>query len=576
MRRAGVKRSTAPTHSMRDRAASTGADDAEEDEDMQIVNDRIDHAYWSEYATPLLYTWIRTYGDLSVTFINNRDAIIGALVSQQISHPDEGDEIDQLRAVYLKDPRSTNASAANLGRYNPAARTASPARVRSSIDDNKDPEDDTPAPASSPGLRVASPVPKRTRTFAAAAATLASMPSLENLRVSLPERSAPAPLAPIAPLAPLPSTILACLTCAEPRPAGTTGPFRCTHCNLRGDLVADSVENLRMAVMVDTRLASASSSSAAAAPAGQSGGSGSNTRALSSLDKELYRLREAQWDRPFALFNDCTPSTPEQALAETRRAYLSSQYAPTSESLIELIQSGVLTHVGYCIPRLLSTIAAAAIADESVAGIMFGKNGTVTTQGRGSAPPPLADISDFFRALVCTILPALIDRPKPMLMWMTLAGTIITLNGKFGWPAANSYLEQFLAMKVSARESFSDTQPDIVMQLTLNGRSAPQQRQQQQQQGGRGNSGQQPRQQQQPGAAAGAQTQICRNFNNDACTYGKTCKYLHSCINTRNGCIDPVHSFKSGLCTIKAPATPSSSSHRPRNVVPKAKTEGGQ
>ena len=60
----------------------------------------------------------------------------------------------------------------------------------------------------------------------------------------------------------------------------------------------------------------------------------------------------------------------------------------------------------------------------------------------------------FTVALVATILPALIQRPRAMMQWLALARTVISIDLAAGWPSARTYMERVLNERIPQGKPF--------------------------------------------------------------------------------------------------------------------------
>lgn len=265
------------------------------------------------------------------------------------------------------------------------------------------------------------------------------------------------------------------------------------------------------------RARNAAGAAAASAPGQSSSGqsaAASHTHApsLKPLDKEFQRLIDLYGD--FPLFLDKSPVSVKQAQVELRLALGASATQLPSDHLVKLIQAGKLPSVGYALPRAL------ALADEdtNLLGIVDGQ----VTASRGKvAPPPVQSAESFCLALVSTILPSLIEQPKALVQWLSLARTVLAVAKRPGssWASAMQYCDQLLQERIPQHESFSAVSSAVL--TTIDHSSVA--------------SVLRP-----PPAAAhmgsSAPAAFCQNYNWHSCGLGAACPSRHACQYGYKGC----------------------------------------
>lgn len=252
---------------------------------------------------------------------------------------------------------------------------------------------------------------------------------------------------------PVPQHVQWCLTCAAAKPPGALLAWRCIaeDCQLRGDLPVDSAVNMHLA-------ATRSHHAAAASPSAIQGQQTDDSKpTLTRLQRELVRLHSIGVDMP--QFAAALPYSVEEAFADGRRAIHAPMMAPPLPQLITLIQGGRFVDVGYAIPLPLQT-SRSDIESPLDAFTVSATLGIAPT--KSVTAPLLSSLTDFFFAMVATILPALTGRPAAQSMWLSLARTVISLEMKHGWPYARAYMESLLYERTAIGGSFSKVSGDIL------------------------------------------------------------------------------------------------------------------
>ena len=179
------------------------------------------------------------------------------------------------------------------------------------------------------------------------------------------------------------------------------------------------------------------------------------------------------------------------------------EYRYPEPDLLLCIQSGLFEQLGWAVP----TRHADAAPAETMQLDMHGSRMQIRHAQDGPPCPPLASMSQFTRALVCTILPALISRPAAMVQWLALARTVAELDERKGWPEASRYLTQVLYERCRQRLPFApvsqsslDAARYVPAGFTPVGKDV----------------------------VAGRSCSMY-NFGRDGCTHGQSCKYAHVC-----------------------------------------------
>ena len=379
--------------------------------------------FWGRFDNGLLYAWLADFDDSPVTpaDLNDRAHLIHLLVSMNAPQPSSKAALKELQECWRKINAGTTKVAPGL--------CVKPASLL--------------APAAAP-RRVASahPLPAPSLSLHAAAVRSPPVARADDDELMLL----------IAVVAP----VRTCLTCGTRALTGTgpAGPFNCMSCSLRGDVPFDAPENKFLAARQapgSAAAASSTQSSSCQSPASTH----SHASSLKPLDKEFARLSDLYGD--FPLFLDKSSVSVKQAMVEVRQALGASATQLPSEHLVKLIQAGKLPNVGYALPRAL------ALADEdtNLLGIVDGQ----VTASRGKvAPPPVQSAEAFCLALVSTILPSLVEQPKALVQWLSLARTVLAVAKRPGssWASAMQYCDQLLQERIPQHEPFSQVSSAVL------------------------------------------------------------------------------------------------------------------
>jgi len=441
---------------------------AAQPQQQQIVRMMEAREFWDSIATPFLHAWATDYDTVDARALpEERATLLTWLVETDGVEVPDGDtrekQIAQLRKCYRK-------RKGGKGRLPPVE--AAPELEPLSPNSGSDAEDDG---ARTPPL--AQPMAPPIDAAALAAGHL-------QQRAAADHRS-PSPVASPAPLsqadlaaqiarfaelqarvAPSPGSVRACLTCGVPPPTSAPPVFNCAGCGLRGDVPLEHAAN----VFLRARLTGPAAPAAAASSAAASSISGQSApvlkTGLSALDQALSRMLERGVAMP--LFSG--PSAGDavshsEALALTARAYEASKYQPPSEHLIALIRSGKLRDVGYALPRPHQSLAG---EQESQAGTMALSGGALQFVNKVPVAPAVASSQQFCMALLSAILPALADRPRAMMEWITLGHTALALEASNGWAVAQVYLQRALAAAIDVGKPFAEeVNPHVLLPIII-------------------------------------------------------------------------------------------------------------
>jgi len=311
-----------------------------------------------------------------------------------------------------------------------------------------------------------------------------------------------------------------CSLCYAAQVVADPTNFRCTGCGQIPHLGFAHEQNAYC-----RKLHAASLALASAASSGSTGQSSTTQSTVSSApqlnkrEKEFERLAN---ERPqLRVFASQAAVSVAEALRTSRLGYAAGEYMQTPASLLRLVQSGNLMRVGHALPRTLASVDSQT---DSADAVFLMQNGKMTAADSVSAPP-LRSLRDFMFALCCTILPALTAQPSATADWLALARTMLELDARYGWPAANSYLEMLLSDRVHRDVSFAEYDRALIDSATRpRGQVAA---------AAAGSAGQS--HSAKGASATGADNPIstwipgvCRDYNLSACTR-PICRFTHEC-----------------------------------------------
>lgn len=437
------------------------------DADDSAAEAIVEKSFWMQFDTELLLAWLLDYPKGQAMNITaeqrvNREFILAALVhSKWVQRPRLGDEIAQLRAVWARtagkdaihlpgmykqpssvDNQSPSTSSPVVRELFKASGQKAPARAKvaeredlsdlADYDEEGDMEDETPTPFP---IRVG----KRKQLDSAASSSSSAAAGTWGASNATP-----------------PAVFMKCPHCMAKAMGETDLCFNCANCGMIANQPESSPMNQKLtAFRLGTRAPTAAASSSSSAASGQS-----TTDTLfeaSSLDrvreKEYKDIMKVVPAQPlFAPLPEGTLFTHAQALSVSAGALGASAFAIPSESLVQIIRDGKLIHVGYAKPQRLDEMYGA-----KVAGQLSLSDGGISVTSKGG-PPRVNSIEEFFNALVGTILPALIDRPRAAAEWISLARTALEVHAMSGrnWATVQAFIDQQLHERVFAKQAISD------------------------------------------------------------------------------------------------------------------------
>lgn len=515
--------------------------DEEEDEDEKALSEMQSRTFWALYHRDLLLAWLIDY-NAPITKMRRED-LIEMLVQGRAKYlqPREGDELEILRNVWRKQNEGSLEEPPGLHIAPPAAAAASAPTPSQAKPASKPPakkakvagpEAPTSAQRDLNPQFVDEDMPDegelaaRVRTQLGEADRLAKASRAEQLRAEANAQQS-----------------RNCGLCGVAAPEGkdTSGTWNCDSCNLRGDTLPGAAEAnktlimLRQATKASAEVSSASSSSGAAAATP----TGAFDQQLRGLDKYFDALSKALPDNPFfapyAGLDEVTANNlVHDALDIQRKAFEALKYTPPPPLLLDLIRRGKLANVGFAIPTPIpETREIGAVEPPEWTGQAY------VPRGKGAeAAKPVTSCLDFTRALVSTILPALIAQPRATARWLVLARTVCELNLMHdSWAPAKLYLDRVLNDRVLRAGDYAEIDNATILAAGDMARalafhpppyrgtnSTPQDHRDGARMG--------------PGSHAGSMAAApCGDWNRGICHRGERCRYRHQCAS----CASPAH-----------------------------------
>jgi hypothetical protein len=260
-----------------------------------------------------------------------------------------------------------------------------------------------------------------------------------------------------------------------------------------------------------------------ASSSGQSTTTDASAARPSGVEKQFHQMIQLYKQCPKFLTDDSASAVAaaklavDAAFADSMNAYDAKAYKATPEYVIKAIQAGKLPAVGLAIPKPIT----ASLREDGVAHgnlTLDPSTGELRSVGGELKAPLVASAAEFARALVSTILPALVAQPTAASQWLALARTVLEVDRKYGWDAARTYLDQLLQNRVPSGQDIATVDLGILASIMVRGAAA----------GGRGPQLAQPLRQQPPSLGPKVDG-VCRDYNNGRCTRGALCAYAHTC-----------------------------------------------
>lgn len=262
----------------------------------------------------------------------------------------------------------------------------------------------------------------------------------------------------------------------------------CLYCGSHQSFSASSAQNTHFRAIFLRRIdGSASSSSAAAAQAinikgtSQIDTSNIGSGPLRLFEKECVRVTQMGKDMPFPLFArpaDISESEEKalisRFLSKIRVAHGGLDLVEPPQTLIELVQSGMMTDMSAAIPFTIDEVQAAAAAGKTIGAhneIVISTGGQVragVAASHGSTSRPMHSSSLWLDAFVGTILPALIARPMALASWVALTRSALNLEKRWGWERAMKMMTHQLTVCTKERVCFAQMSQQVVQESMLN------------------------------------------------------------------------------------------------------------
>jgi hypothetical protein len=262
-----------------------------------------------------------------------------------------------------------------------------------------------------------------------------------------------------------------------------------------------------------------------------------NTQPSSVTTKSTLTKHEQEYERltaegsEYGRFKEgpASPYKVADAYTQISKSYQGSELImPPSSSLIKFIQSGKVKYPAWLVPKRVME------EETSKSGDTFFKvsnDGRVTTS-QLLLPKPLTDTDQLVEVLLCSIIPALIDKPHVLMDWVSLTRSTLEVARTHSWTVAQKYLNQTLASKINTRSPFGDFDYTILASVVAAaGRLRPQDANK--------SSALDNNKRQGTDSANG----VCGNFNffKEGCKR-RDCKFQHRCLFFEKcGITDPKH-----------------------------------
>lgn len=530
MSRRGAKRAGAPPASAPPAQRVRRGPQPSGDNAARLAEEMEARAFWDTISTDFLYTWATDYNSPQAQQLpRERNALLKFLVETDGVEVPDG-SVAQQHAKLVRVWRKREGKRG--GAHPPVVFSADTDDEQQ--DEQQDVQQQQPAggdarpagsqqleqltPPSTPPLNQQQHVDERERPPASDPMLAVALEHIKQLKVQLAAKGTASPALPAPPAR-------ICLVCGSPSPpgapAGSDGGYNCANCGLRGDLPLSHAANQFLSAKL-TGLGAPAPAPASSISSSSSGQSATVHRpSLSALDQSLARMLERGVAVPLFSGPAAGDTVPyAQALQLTARAYEASKYQPPSEHLVALIRAGKLREVGYALPRPHLSLAGAL---EAEAGTVALSGGTMQFINKVPVAPAVATSQQFCMALFSVILPALADRPRAMLEWITLGHTALALEASHSWAVASLYLQRTLAAAIEAGAPFAtEVNTNVLLPIVL---SAPSQR-------GGGAGGPAGGVARGGGAGAGGgggAVRPCYNWNADLPCSRQPCAYAHVC-----------------------------------------------
>ena len=493
--------------------------------------------FWERFQLPLLVAWLSDYSDhgLSAAQLGDRDTVITKLVTAGAALPPGKQDAGKLKTLQ------------NLWRkQNPGAGEA-PGYEGDLIDGGEQPSDaddvDMTADAEVQVVQAPQFTPARAPQHTGVAQRL-----VFSQHASPPPSSSPQVTSTQGHAAPV-----QCQSCLVANSSGKA--MWVCECGRRGDLPPEHPLNIQIGAKQIAEIAARpgpSAPSSAASSSSQTHTDSTRNSADTSLPALERRYTALATDLGFPFIAAFTgpdagaPLAHTDALEISREALAATSSSRPTTALVSLIRAGRLTTIGHAIPRALEGIS----VDAEGLGVAAGANGQVTiTAASGNKPPPANcdSLQSFCRAMFSTILPALIDRPKAIMQWLTLGRTALHLESVYGWPVAAEYVAQNLVDRVQTGQAFGPVNTTVLQTVTMNAPVLA-----------RG---------QRPPSVAPTLSNInatCNDYNSGSCTRPR-CSFAHTC----RRCPGKQHAQSDPQCPQHMPP------RDPRWVRPPAPGSGG-
>ena len=535
-RRASGRRKSAPAAVQAAEQPSARGTKRNRDESRAIRESAFD-----AYATSALWAWGCDYGGwpLNPSFKKDRERILSEIVNNaDIDMPK--DESEMAEAWRRREDVSNGIDPFPTRQAERDAAAATPALsiIQSAIS--------SPSPPHTSISHASEPPIKRFRHDEAAAAAASSSSIADQL----------------------------CRHCGTSR-SSLRGA--CGECGLYQHIDVDEGINK---MIWKTRHGNAAQPSSASAASGESESRQSHIERRKVVATAFEKALESQEVRAppsgalMERFAATTAITPAMVFEELRTALMGDNFERPLDQLVQLVQSGKLSEIGFAVPRTAEQ-ARDDRHNSSKMAVTRTADGLMSLEATAAVQAQLVpDFRTFAKAMFGVIIPSLIDRQRPLLDWLKLTHTVMRIEEMHGWEAARDYLSRSLEDAVLAQREFGSVRDEILRttkekfgsQRTtrphLGEQSAPSYR------------------------SLPLRRDICRdwNFGPQGCAKAE-CRYPHECavVSCANPAAHPAnaHPTRGGEALPRAPASRgrqrgSAGRGRDRKVgaAPRAKAEG--
>ena len=330
-----------------------------------------------------------------------------------------------------------------------------------------------------------------------------------------------------------PAATVVCLACNSPFSSDAiVDHFFCPVCDLIFTATDGSAANQRRL----SKLAAAVGPAAGAHSSTHSSqldtsSSNSSKPKLGAYEAELRRLLEVAGD-PLPRFQSADPISHGDAISGLRdNSFAGITFAHQSAWLTKLIRSGHFKELSLALPFTNLDALRRRTAEAKGSRVMLSASGELTSTAETQVERQLANLQEFLKILVVSILPSLFDRPRAALDWLELARSVIDVSELDGWSVASRYMSDLLNDRVPTAAAFNKFDHTILQAVRATAAAAAP---------GLGDHapGATPAPARAPGGSPAGDRPAyldacapgtCRDWSLATCTAAGTCRYKHIC-----------------------------------------------